>query len=122
MDVVSSETAQILYKNKVYSAVLCVLDKPLHSGAVNKLPVPTKEGYTFEGWLDPEDNLVTEDTIYTFTSDVVYTASWKAVVSGSTDSSDTGICLVIFAVLFILIICAVVIALILKNRKKRLSK
>lgn len=46
--------------------------------AVGKLPEPTREGYTFEGWYDEEENEVTAETVYTTAGDSTYTAKWTA--------------------------------------------
>lgn len=44
---------------------------------VGELPVPTKEGYIFLGWVDADGNYVTADTV--ITGDVTFTASWKVI-------------------------------------------
>ena len=46
--------------------------------AVGELPVPTKTGYTFQGWVDAEGNAVTADTVYTVADNTTYTAQWTA--------------------------------------------
>ncbi len=46
--------------------------------ALGELPVPTREGYTFAGWLDAEGNPVTAETVYELLSDSTLTASWTA--------------------------------------------
>ncbi len=47
--------------------------------AIGELPTPTKEGYTFAGWVDAEGNAVTAETVYTATADMELTATWNAV-------------------------------------------
>ena len=44
--------------------------------AYGELPVPTKDGYTFVGWLDAEGNKVLAETIYTVAGDSTLTAQW----------------------------------------------
>ncbi len=46
--------------------------------AIGQLPVPTKEGYTFIGWLDAEGNKVLAETVYTVAGDSTLTAQWAA--------------------------------------------
>ena len=46
--------------------------------AVGELPVSTKTGYTFQGWVDAEGNAVTADTVYTVADNTTYTAQWTA--------------------------------------------
>ncbi len=45
---------------------------------VGELPVPTKEGYTFAGWVDEEGNPVTAETVYGNDGDMKLTATWTA--------------------------------------------
>ncbi|MCD7734916.1 MAG: InlB B-repeat-containing protein, partial [Clostridiales bacterium] len=49
-----------------------------YNSAIGELPVPTREGYTFGGWVDAEGNLVTEETIYTTAGNSTLTAVWTA--------------------------------------------
>lgn len=56
--------------------------------------IPTKEGYEFEGWLDSNDELITED--FEVTGDTTLKASWKEIGSTSNnyesaDSVGTGV-------------------------------
>ncbi|NMN01588.1 Listeria-Bacteroides repeat domain [Bifidobacterium sp. DSM 109963] len=44
-------------------------------GEETKLPAPTKDGYTFDGWYDENGNKL--DTIPTDTKDIKITAKWK---------------------------------------------
>ena len=45
--------------------------------AIGTLPTPTRNGYTFEGWIDSNNVKYTEDT--KLTADVTVTASWKEI-------------------------------------------
>ncbi len=45
--------------------------------AIGTLPVPTREGYSFEGWVDSNNVKYTADT--KLTADVTVAASWKAI-------------------------------------------
>ena len=47
--------------------------------AVGELPTPTREGYSFDGWVDEDGNLVTADTVYTVADDSELTAQWTPV-------------------------------------------
>ena len=49
-----------------------------YGSAFGKLPAPTRDGYTFAGWLDADGNEVTDATIFSSTKDVVLTAQWNA--------------------------------------------
>lgn len=95
-----------------------------YGSLVGKLPVPTREGYTFEGWLDADGKLVTEETVYTTDSDTVYTASWKAVETKPSDptSPGTGDGFMITVAVFTMIICAAGLVFTLVNRKKFFRK
>lgn len=46
--------------------------------AVGQLPVPVREGYTFDGWYDENGAQYTEDTIYAIAGDATLTARWTA--------------------------------------------
>ena len=46
--------------------------------AIGTLPVPQREGYTFEGWFDAEGKEVTAETVYTTTDNSTVTAKWTA--------------------------------------------
>ncbi|MBQ8620728.1 MAG: InlB B-repeat-containing protein [Oscillospiraceae bacterium] len=46
--------------------------------AIGTLPVPTKDGYTFIGWMDADGNKVLAETIYTVDGDSTLTAQWSA--------------------------------------------
>lgn len=48
-----------------------------YGSRVGELPVPTREGYAFIGWVDADGNAVTADTV--ITGDVTFTASWKEI-------------------------------------------
>lgn len=63
---------------------------------VGELPVPQREGYTFDGWYDEQGNQVTEDTVYNVQGDMTLTARWVANVyvitldpNGGTVDPDT---------------------------------
>jgi uncharacterized repeat protein (TIGR02543 family)/LPXTG-motif cell wall-anchored protein len=45
---------------------------------VGELPVPTREGYTFNGWIDRMGNVYTAETIYNVTGDTFLIAVWVA--------------------------------------------
>lgn len=51
--------------------------------AIGELPIPVREGYTFEGWyvkdLDGVASSVTPETVYAMASDATYYAEWKAL-------------------------------------------
>ena len=52
---------------------------------IGQLPVPTRDGYTFDGWYDDEGNLVTADTLYTWAGMTSVSARWtelKVLASG----------------------------------------
>ncbi len=44
--------------------------------AIGEMPVPTKTGYTFAGWVDAEGNVVTAETVYNVAGDSTVTAQW----------------------------------------------
>ena len=46
---------------------------------LGELPTPTREGYSFDGWVDEDGNLVTADTVYTVADDSELTAQWTPV-------------------------------------------
>ena len=57
-----------------------VADKMVESGKVyGNLPIPTRDGYTFDGWytLKEGGNEITADSIYTDTTDVTLYAQWS---------------------------------------------
>ena len=45
---------------------------------VGELPVPTREGYTFGGWIDRAGNVYTAETVYTVVGDTFLIAIWNA--------------------------------------------
>lgn len=45
---------------------------------IGALPVPTKTGYTFIGWLDDNGNRITSDMQNNLTDNITLTASWSA--------------------------------------------
>lgn len=47
-----------------------------YGSAVGALPVPEKEGYTFDGWYDEKGVKVNESTAYLVTGDSNFTAKW----------------------------------------------
>ena len=49
-----------------------------YNTALGQLPAPTRDGYTFAGWVDEDGNAVTANTVYTKTVDSVLTATWTA--------------------------------------------
>ena len=56
--------------------------------AVNTLPVPVKEGFTFLGWFDAEGNLYTAETIYNVAGDITLTAQWVEYVEPPVTGDD----------------------------------
>ena len=42
--------------------------------AVGQLPVPVREGYTFDGWYDENGAQYTDDTVYAIAGDATLTA------------------------------------------------
>ena len=63
-----------------------------YGAAIGKLPVPTREGYTFAGWTDKDGNAVTAETVYAVAGNSTLTASWtankNAVTVDKADGSD----------------------------------
>ena len=49
-----------------------------YDNAVGELPVLSRIGYTFQGWLDAEGNPITADIVYQVAGDSVLTAHWEA--------------------------------------------
>ena len=49
-----------------------------YDAPIGELPVPTREGYTFEGWYDEDGNQVTADTVYTWAGINTIVAKWSA--------------------------------------------
>ena len=47
-----------------------------YGAAVGELPVPTREGYTFDGWYDANGTLVKADSLYTTAGNSTLTAKW----------------------------------------------
>ena len=58
--------------------------------AVGTLPVPTRAGYTFDGWYDENGVLYTADTVYTRTENATLTARWTANVYEITLDANGG--------------------------------
>ena len=59
---------------------------------IGQLPVPTREGYDFDGWYDVDGNLVTAETIYTWAGMTSLTAQWtESAVVYVAMNVDTGI-------------------------------
>ena len=58
-----------------------------YGAAVNTLPVPTRDGYTFVGWFDAEGNRYTAETIYNVLGNITLTAQWEADVNPPTGDS-----------------------------------
>ena len=59
--------------------------------AVSTLPVPVREGYTFDGWFDAEGNEYTAETIFEAAADITLTAKWTANTYTLTLDADGGI-------------------------------
>ena len=58
-------------------------------GSALNLPTPTREGYTFNGWYDEDDNLVESGT-WNYTDDLTLTPSWTANSYSVTLDADGG--------------------------------
>ena len=43
---------------------------------MGKLPTPTRDGYTFDGWYDQDGNRYTAGTVYSAADGVTLTARW----------------------------------------------
>ena len=56
--------------------------------AVNTLPVPTRDGYTFLGWFDAEGNAYTAETVYNVLGDITLTAQWQKDTNPPTGSDS----------------------------------
>lgn len=59
--------------------------------AVGQLPVPVREGYTFDGWYDENGAQYTEDTIYAIAGDATLTAHWTANIYEITLDANGGV-------------------------------
>ena len=59
--------------------------------AVGQLPVPVREGYTFDGWYDENGAQYTEDTIYAIAGDTTLTARWTANIYEITLDANGGV-------------------------------
>lgn len=46
-------------------------------GEAYELPTPTREGYTFVGWMDSEGNMIEEGSVVDFAGDETLTAVWE---------------------------------------------
>ena len=55
--------------------------------AIGELPVPTRGGYTFLGWVDAEGEPVTADAVMGF-DDVTITARWEEITPDNPDTPD----------------------------------
>lgn len=51
------------------------------------LPTPTRLGYSFDGWSDENSNIVSADTQFQASEDIILTAQWTAIPTEIT--SDT---------------------------------
>ena len=59
--------------------------------AVGQLPVPVREGYTFDGWYDENGSQYTEDTVYAIAGDATLTAHWTANIYEITLDANGGV-------------------------------
>ena len=59
--------------------------------AVGQLPVPVREGYTFDGWYDENGAQYTEDTVYAIAGDATLTARWTANIYEITLDANGGV-------------------------------
>jgi len=63
-----------------------------------ELPIPTRDGYEFQGWLDAAGNVVDAETVFEGDADATLTAQWKKaetvqpgpVTGGTGSASNTG--------------------------------
>ena len=68
-----------------------VENKTIQNGKIyGELPVATKEGHTFLGWFDEEDNQVTKDTIANTTTDITIHAKYEKEIYTITFKNDDG--------------------------------
>lgn len=56
-------------------------------GTVVTLETLTKDGYTFNGWVDEDGEVYTSEI--TVTADISLSSSWSEIVADSTDDTDT---------------------------------
>ena len=57
---------------------------------IGELPVPTRTGYTFLGWVDADGNSVTAETVYTVAGDYTVYAQWEAIIYNITVIANEG--------------------------------
>ena len=88
-----------------------------YGAAVGEMPVPVYEGYTFNGWYDENGNLVDEETVYLYTSNITVHASWEKIPEEPVAESNNGIIYVVIAGVVL-----GVFAVVLATRKKRTGK
>lgn len=56
------------------------------NGKLIDIPKPSKDGYDFDGWFTSDDDLVTEDTIFTENSTLI--ASWKEYITSTNSTTE----------------------------------
>ena len=61
-----------------------------YDAPVGQLPVPTKTGYTFAGWIDRMGNIYTDETVYTVAGNQFLIAMWTANEYTVTLDGDNG--------------------------------
>ena len=84
------------FKGKIYSAAVYSNTKGsktvTQGQEVGELPIPTREGYTFDGWY-VDDNKIDSTTIYTMAKDVRLIAKWipnTYTIRYNADEGSTG--------------------------------
>ncbi len=74
-----NEKVTVTYADGVFGDVFVNQDHEVLSGS--KAPayngIPTREGYTFAGWLNYATNQVEDPTEVTITAETTYVAQWK---------------------------------------------
>ena len=86
---------------------------------IGELPTPTRDGYTFAGWVDAEGNKVTADTIYDVADDITLIASWNVNKPADPSSPATGDGMTMFFMSTMLLSAAAL--LFLADRKRRMA-
>lgn len=61
-----------------------------YGAAMGELPVPTKDGYTFTGWVDADGKAVTAETVYNLSGNSMITATWQKNAVKNPTSPATG--------------------------------
>lgn len=86
---------------------------------IGELPTPTRDGYTFAGWVDADGNKVTADTIYDVADDITLVATWNVNKPADPSSPATGDGMTMFFMVSMLASAAAL--LFLADRKRRMA-